>query len=153
MLNRIAFIIALTGLLLPLPAAAQTPASQIPLVDEYLADAYAERSPSWWNALSRQLVLSLDKPVTQVDQQTLQNIIFFATNHADKVRLDGATQPLLWIYRTHPDDSYRLMALAALHAIGDENAMYRLYQHVERETSERVRKSTIAALNDYYQHQ
>lgn len=152
MRTRIATACVLVGLLLPLHAAAQSPTPS-PLADQYVADAYAERSPAWWDTLSRQLVVALDRPMLRIDQKALQNVIFFATNHPDKVELEGATQSLLWIYRAHPEDSHRLMALAALHAIGDREAMYRVYQLVERETSERVRRITAAALYDHYQDQ
>ena len=139
------------GLLLPARTYAQVPTAQeTPLVNQYIADTYEQRSPAWWNALGRQLTLLLDVPYDQVNTATLQNVIFFATHHREKVQLNDAAPRLLDVYRKHEQAAFRMMALAALHAIGDEGAMQQLNRVVEREPSDRVRRATLAALNDHY---
>ena len=139
------------GLVLPTRADAQVPvADDIPLVNQYVADSYEHRSTAWWNALGRQLTLTLDGPYDQVHEAALQNVIFFATRYREKVRLNDAAPKLLDIYRKHERVGFRMMALAALHAIGDEDAMQKLNRMVEAETSDRVRRVTVAALHDHY---
>ncbi len=133
------------------PAYAQTPVeAATPLVNQYVADSYEQRSAAWWNALGRQLTLSVDVPLEQVRPATLQNLIFFATHHRKKVKLNDAAPRLLDVYRNHEQEAFRIMALAALHAIADEAAMQKLYGALPYEHSNRVRRLTVAALNDHY---
>ena len=142
------------GLVFPARANAQVPVTQdTPLINQYIADAYEQRSAAWWNALGRQLTLSVDIPYEQVKETALQNIIFFATHHGEKVKLNDAAPTLLTIYQHHDQVAFRMMALAALHAIGDESTMQRLNQIVEQEASDRVRHVTVAALHDHYHRQ
>ena len=132
-------------------AAAQVPMPiEESLIDEYVSNTDLPRRASWWNSLGRQLTYTVDKPVSQVKDVELQNIIFFATNHPNKVKLSDAVPALLNIYKNHRDEQYRLMALAALDAIGDPRGMRRLSVMVKDEPSERVRRITYASLNDYY---
>ena len=139
------------SLVFPARANAQVPVTQdMPLVNQYIADSYEHRSAAWWNALGRQLTLSVDVPAEQIEEAALQNIIFFATHHGEKVKLSDAVPALLAVYRNHDQVAVRIMALAALHAIGDEGAMQQLYRIVEDETSDRVRHVTTAALQDHY---
>ncbi len=79
----------------------------------------------------------------------LQNVIFFATHYPGKVRYQPAMAALYGIYRFDDSEAYRIMALAALHAIGDEAVMQQLYQDVQREKSPRVRALTKAALANH----
>ena len=151
-MKHLILTLALWGLLLPLSdAAAQVPVEpDVPLVNEYVANTYAQRSSDWWSLLDRQLLATLDVPAATVDQTALQNVIYFATHHADKLALERAVPHLLDVYRTHPDERFRMMALSALYALGDEDGMTRLYRLLGREASERVRRMTVAVLNDYY---
>ena len=138
-------------LLWAVPAQAQVPASvDTPLVNQYIEESYAERSPAWWSALGRQLTLLVDRPHDQIDEAALQNIIFFATHFGDKVMLNDAAPNLVSIYREHEDARFRIMALVALHAMGDADAMRVLYRHVREESDDRLRRMTVAALNDHY---
>ncbi len=139
------------SLLFPARANAQVPVTQdVPLINQYIADSYEHRSATWWNALGRQLTLSVDVPYEQVQETALQNIIFFATHHGEKVKLNDAAARLLGIYQHHDQEAFRIMALAALHAIGDESTMQKLQRIVEEEASDRVRHVTVAALHDHY---
>ena len=130
---------------------AQEQAAALPSsVDQYVADSYEKRSKAWWKALERQLTLAVDMPYEQVSEVTLKNIIFFATHHSDKVKLDRVAPRLLEVYRERDAVGYRMMAVAALHAIGNEGSMQQLNQIVANETEGMVRNVTIAALNDHY---
>lgn len=138
------------------PVPAQVPVSvETPLVNQFIADSYAQRSPAWWNALGRQLTLLVDRPVEQVDAKALQNIIYFATHFGEQVQLNDAAPLLVTLYRQHGRAEMRLMALAALHAIGDAETMATLYQHLRKgqEEDDRVRRLTVAAVNDHYRNQ
>lgn len=153
-MKRITTMLALVALLLPLhEAAAQVPVEPAtPLVNEHIADTYTQRSATWWRLLNKQLLGSLDKPAEAIDQTALQNVIYFATHHADKLRLDRTVPTLIDIYREHTDERYRMLALSALHAVGDEEGMAQLYRLSDDEASDRLRRMTVAVLNDYYAH-
>ncbi|GAB5518035.1 MAG: hypothetical protein RhofKO_02860 [Rhodothermales bacterium] len=140
-------------LTLGLPLASQAQAlvePETPLVNQYIADSYQPRSDAWWDALSQQLAAPVQDEAMKVDEASLRNIIFFASHHGDKVTLDDTVLSLVEIYRSHADDRFRMLALVALHAIGDKNGMYRVYQSIKQEPSERVRRLSKAAVKDYY---
>ncbi len=123
---------------------------EVPLVNQYIHDSYLQRTNAWWNALGRQLTRMVDMPVTHVDARSLQNIVFFATNHGDRVDLGDASPRLLEVYSKHPDTRYRMLALAALHAIGDTSYLQKAFRIARHEDSERIRKMARAALADLH---
>ena len=102
-----------------------------------------------WEQLSRQLVASLDSPIDQVKQGTLQHINFFATYHKDDVDLTQAVPKLIDIYETDDNEGLRILALTSLNAIGHRSIMVYLSDTVQRESSPRVRELTLAVLADY----
>ena len=112
----------------------------------------SNRSKAWWKARVKADDRALDSPDAHVKEQALQNIIFFATHYGKDVDFKRATTELYNIYRFDKNEARRIMALAALHAIGRENTMRILSQHVRWEKSARVRRLTKAALVDYYAH-
>ncbi len=112
----------------------------------------SNRSKAWWKARVKADDRALDSPDAQVKEQALQNIIFFATHYGKDVDFKRATTELYNIYRFDKNEAHRIMALAALHAIGRDNTMRILSQHVRWEKSPRVRRLTKAALVDYYAH-
>jgi hypothetical protein len=124
-------------------------ADETSLVNQYIAHHDVERRPSWWNALGRQLALSVDIPPEQVSPVAVQNIIFFATNHRSRIRLDDAVPGLRAVYEQHAEESMRIMAVVALHAIGSRAAMRALRKTLPDEPSERVRKMAMAAVKSY----
>ncbi len=141
----------LAVLLLPNLAAAQIPVpAEVPLVNQYIADTFEQRSPAWWNALESQLLLMLDRPVEQVDENVLRNVIFFAHNHSERLQLGKASTKLLKIYKDREDTGYRILALAALHAVGGEEELREAYRIARAENSERIFRMTRAALADLY---
>lgn len=149
--NLLTLTLALT-LAASLPARAQVPVEDTPpLVNQYLNNRHEAYTAAWWNTLGPELTLSLVRPDGRIDAATLQNIIYFASNHGDKVRLDAAAPLLLEVYRTHGQESYRTMAMAALYAIGEPGAMKQLARARKHEPSEKLRKLTLAALTAYAQ--
>lgn len=114
-----------------------------------LASPSADRDQLWWSNLNQQLNTSMDSPVEAILTQTMQHIVFFGTYHRDKVNFNPTVPKLLYLYEYHSDEAMRTLALAALHAVGDEIAMERLMFLVEDEPSERLRMLTRRALSDY----
>lgn len=132
---------------------AQIPvATDPPLVNQFIENSLEQRSRAWWRALGSQLALTLDRPVDQVAEVSLQNVIYFANNHADRVDLSDAAPLLMEIYRKHELVGFRIMALSALHAIGDEAFLEQAYRLARQSDSERVRRMARAALADAYRH-
>ena len=112
-------------------------------------DAFDTKDATQWKNLEQQLVASLDSPIAQVKQETLQHINFFATYHKDNVDLGEAVPKLIEIYETDDNEGFRILALTSLNAIGDRSIMHYLSESVDREPSSRVRALTMAALADY----
>ena len=110
---------------------------------------YATMNGLQWKQLSQQLTLSLDSPIAQIKQETLQNINFFATYHNDKIDLTEAVTKLIEIYEDDAEEGFRILALTSLHALNDRSVMLYLNDAVRTEQSPRVRQLTLAALADY----
>lgn len=140
-------------ILLAAPAAAQSLVPDVaPYVNQYIATSgEIEPSEAWWDALASELVLAVASPEGgEVSESALQNVIFFAQMHGKRLHLKPAVPHLLELYRSAEQEGTRIMALAALHAIGNRAAMDDLRQGVAYETSPRVKKLTVAALSEYY---
>lgn len=153
-MKRIMFLLTLLAALSMLPrfSHAQVPMTEAaPLVDAYLEDAYATRSRAWWRGLEQQLVLSLQFTDAPTREKAMQNLIYFATHHGDKLNLRKAAPPLLTLYRYGGTSNVRVLALTALHAIGDDQAMRELFREVRQEESPWVRRMTLAVLVDYFE--
>lgn len=118
--------------------------------DARARQAFEHKDALWWSNLGQQVSASLYLPVPQIQDQSLQHIIFFATNYPLRVDFSGAVGKMLEIYETDPDEDRRTLALAALHAVGNDYAMKRLHELVRWESSERVHRLTLAVLADYY---
>ena len=109
--------------------------------------------PSWWaQNLGEQLAALLDSPVEASKHQGLQHCLHFAALYSNEIDLSAAVPKLLEIYEKDPVEGYRIMALSALHEIGDQESMFVLLESVNQETSPRVRRLTLATLVSYAQH-
>ncbi len=139
--------------LLPMSASAQVPVlTQKPLVNQYVEnEGGVVKSRTWWNLLGRQLSYSIDKPYEEVSVIEMQNIIFFATTHNDKVKLKDALPSLLNILENPEDPQSRLMAVSAIHAIGQRPAMVKMSQLIKEEEHPLVKRIGTAAVNDYFE--
>ncbi len=108
-------------------------------------------SAAWVEHVDQQFALSLKSSIEAVRQQTLQDIIYIANFHSDRVTLKKVVSPLLNIYLFDKDERYRIMAISALSALEDPYGMQRLREEVSGVRSKRVRQLTLAALADYQQ--
>lgn len=143
----VAFVLAL----MPFSSFAQVSVNaHQPLINQYVENNSVTHKATWWNLLGRQLSYSIDKPYSEISVGELQNIIFFAANHKEKVKLKDALPSLLEIVAHHEDPQYRLMAVAAIHAIGNRSAMLALKKAADLETSPQVKKVAYAAVNSYF---
>lgn len=102
--------------------------------------------------LERQLTELLEYDIANIRVQALQHIIYLSTNHGDDYDFALAVPRIMEIYESQADEAYRVMALVALHAIGDPGSMEHLQERVETEPSKRVRWLTQMVLKDYYKH-
>ncbi len=135
----------------PVGAVAQVATvSQQPLISQYVENDEVTEKKSWWNLLGRQLTHSIDKPYSEVSVAEMQNIIFFASNYKDQVKLNDANAPLLDVLNNHPDPQYRLMAVSAINAIGQRSAMIALKRAADNEASPLVKRVAMAAVNNYF---
>ena len=110
-------------------------------------------SAEWVEHVDRQLAMSLESPMEALREQALQDVIHIAIYHSEKVTFKKVIAPVLDIYLSDKDDRYRIMALAALRAIGNPYSMQRLREAVRKERSPRVLRLTLATLNEFYERQ
>ncbi len=122
----------------------------IPTPSAYAQNALDDKSEAWWDNLEAQITQSLDSPVEQIRDESLQNLIFFSTNYGDRVDFTYAVDKIFDIYENAPLEARRTLALVALHAVGNEYAMQRLTRSVDFESSERIRTLARAVLADFY---
>jgi len=78
------------------------------------------------------------------------DIIYLNLHYGDKINFQRASLPLMDRYIFESDENRRILALAAMHAIGHRDTMARLSQRVRLEGSDRVRRLTVAAVRDYF---
>lgn len=100
-------------------------------------------------SLGTQLAIELESGSTAARAQTLHQIVETASFHKE-FDLSAAVPSLEEVYRTDPDARYRLMALAALHTIGDRGGMRSVRTNVKDQTDRRVQVASIAAVCDYF---
>ncbi len=99
--------------------------------------------------MEQQLVKSLNQPIDQVRDETLQHILFFATNYPEKIDFTELTPELLSIYENERNEARRTMAVVTLRAIGNRPSMNRLARLVEDEPPGSLRNITMALIADY----
>lgn len=116
--------------------------------------AEMEKAPAWVQHIGDQLSESLMSSADDVRHEALQHLAYFAYFYKDQLDLASALPNLLTIYEEDDDEQCRLLALAALHAIGDEEAMQEVRRFtsvaLEEKPSMRVQLVTLAALMQYY---
>ena len=107
-------------------------------------------TPREWKQLRAELITTLRSGRDAAWEDAAQQVIYLAFYYRDKIKLAHTSAPLLDSYILDRSEQHRIMALAALHAIGDHDAMAHLAQRVRLEGSPRVRRLTVAALADHY---
>jgi hypothetical protein len=103
-----------------------------------------------WKAITQEHRTALRSSSQDTREAAMQGIIYLATYYPEAARFGGVSNTLYEIYRLDANEANRIMALAAMHAVGHEDTMRQLAQDVRLERSPRVRKLTMAALADYF---
>ena len=136
----------------PMPADAAASEATVEMLTSH---DLSHMSSDWWNDLEEHIDETLGTSGADVEQ-AMAKVIFLATFYPDKVDFDDSIGELYNIYRFNDHESYRIMALAALYSIGDENAMRLLAyrgpfpNYAPWESSDLVRRLTAAAIASYY---
>lgn len=109
----------------------------------------------WWRSMGR----SVNQELNGTDRQqelALQKIIFFGTYYSAQVRFGRSVSHVYHVYRFHPDERLRVMAIAAMLAIGSDEGMHLLAYRDEGfgvahwDSSPRVQGLAIAAVNQHF---
>ncbi len=129
---------------------ADRPASATLSAEVFSGEDLSTRGEAWWDAVERGKRDLLNTPDFAAREAALQGIIHLAAHYPEHADFNRALVALYDTYRFDRNEGKQVMALAALHAIGDEQVMRKLAQHAPWETNERLRKLTIAAVNDYF---
>jgi hypothetical protein len=117
---------------------------------ELTSSDLSNKDRTWWQALEREKLALLATPDRAARMLALQSIIFLSTHYPEQADFDRVLVELYDTYRFDRSEDKQIMALTALHAIGDEQVMRQLAQHVRWERNERLRRLTMAALVDYF---
>lgn len=117
-------------------------------------DSTVTNVPMWVQHVGEQLGQSLSSPADAVRHESLRHLAYFAYFYGDALDLSAALPQLMNIYSEDENEQCRLLAVAALHAIGDEGTMRTLRriasERLDEEASMRVQLVTLAAVADYF---
>jgi hypothetical protein len=108
--------------------------------------SFISQDADWWNRLEAQLTAGVQSDVPQVREDATRQIIFFAENFSDQTNFDEAANEIMGQFEMTDHVGERLLALAALNAIGESRTIDRLARIAEAEASPRVRTVTAAVL-------
>ena len=103
-----------------------------------------------WQLLCADIAEAVREHEGKAWEEAVQKVIYVSVFHPTKARLNRANLPLFYDFTLGRDEDRRIMALAALHAIGDYNTMANLAQRVRVERSLRVKRLAAAAVVDYF---
>lgn len=127
------------------------------LLGSFAAGAHAQviraeepaEPPRWTQAIGYQLAELLVSPIDEQRSQAFQLTAYYARSRPE-LDLEPTVPVLVEIYKGDAEERYRLAAVGALHAIGDENGMQQVRRLVYWQPSGRVQNVSLAALVDYY---
>ena len=128
---------------------AETPADELVSYDLSTLDR------QWWTSHADYVDEAL-KGSDEEKETAMRKVIFLATYYPEMADFSGSTTELYNIWRFNDDEQFRIMALAALFAQGDDHAMRLLAYHGEFasyapwDPSPLVRRLTAAAVARYY---
>lgn len=127
-----------------------------PVTAQSVSDRVPERpvlpsNPSWHATLGQQHAQLLRSRSTTFQGRAMQNIIIIATQRPGEFDLTPTVPALLDIYQYGRTQNARTMAIAALHAIGDQAGMNELYRLSVSDRSKHTRQLAQYAAKDYYQ--
>ncbi len=112
-------------------------------------------SEGWWRELATHVDEAL-KGEGMAMEDAMRKVIFLSTYYPDLATFDRSVTELYNIYRFNKEEEYRVMALAALYASGDDSAMRLIAYHAPFtrfapwEDSDLVLHVTEAAIMRYY---
>jgi hypothetical protein len=109
--------------------------------DEVLPDGKA--------TVGSRLARDLRSPDAATREGALAETAFHAHFGARNVDLSPTLPAVLKIYKSDADEQMRIMAVSVLNAIGDQDAMSKLYIYAKHERSPRVQMVTLAALQNH----
>jgi hypothetical protein len=112
-----------------------------------VAAPIAEPPTLWRENIGGQLAQMLAAPNKDVRAESMQLVILLVQQYPN-LNFDDAVAPLVWTYEWDNDKANRILAVVALHAIGNPTGMTQLAQLVDGERSRLVRHITYAALAD-----
>ncbi|MFW5972738.1 MAG: hypothetical protein ACOCTG_02005 [Bacteroidota bacterium] len=158
--TRLSFMSALLLLLalLVMPATAHnndasvvTGSDDESIVDVSLnVDELDALSKKEWKALRKQQMEALHSADDQLWPVALANITYLARFHSDEVNFKCAMPWLVDTFAYAPRQQDRMAALAAIHAIGDDQTMAYLAEYIKDERNPQIKRVAIAALVDHY---
>ncbi len=120
-----------------------------PAVNKYVVTPPAERDAAWWQELENELSIA-DKNYKKVTAQDIRHILHFEVNYDEEVNLNSSVSTLLDVHAFHKSEPLRIMAMAALVEIGDEQALKQVHEMLYRQNSARVVDYSILALQSFY---
>ena len=100
--------------------------------------------------LTRQQIESLKSDYAIEREEAMRNIVYAAMVVGRDEGLDKASWSLYNIYRFDRNESHRILSLAVIHAVGNENVMRLVAQHLPFETSPPVRRITKAVVLEHF---
>ena len=103
-----------------------------------------------WKELCSEITETVRTGKDAVWERAVQDLIYLAVFYTDEVHFGRANLPLFYDYVLGRNEQHRIMALAAMHAIGDYNTMAQLGQRIRLERSPRVQRLAAAAVVDYF---
>lgn len=103
-----------------------------------------------WKALCRDVEERVRDHDGEAWEDAVQQVIYLSVFHPDDARFGRANLPLFYDFTLGRDEDRRIMALAALHSIGDHNTMANVAQRVRVERSPRIKRLAAAAAVDYF---
>ena len=116
----------------------------------FAQSTYQDMDAEWWTNLELQLTESAASDVAKVRQDAIQHIIFFAENYDEFVNFEEAAFEIMGRFEESQDVQERLLALAALSAIGESMTIERLSVVAASEKSARVRGVAAAVIHGHY---
>lgn len=103
----------------------------------------ANATQAEWTAFSKALVHALHHENAGVQASALQHI----AHYGQKLNVDAALFDIVRIYRNDKNENTRILALAALHQVGNAWTMDFLKRSTRFENSKRILKHTYAVIN------
>jgi len=109
------------------------------------ASAVRALSESQWDQFSDNLVDALKTSHPGLQQAAMRLVI----NYSDDLNVEEAVFDVMRIYRDHPDENFRRMAVVTLGSMQSDWAIKFLERSVRFEKSETVRSTIRAVVSEY----